>query len=140
MPAFFAIAFSLRRKCPSGFPFPFGNTKSCGCAFRSRILSLIFQTSFAGTGMNLSLADFFFFLPLRRKWRQGFGCTYSVHFSQLKSAYSVFCISASRTPEFKNRPRQDFAGDENVPCPQECVQRLEDVVNRAIVQIAFMFS
>jgi hypothetical protein len=26
--AFFAIAFSLRRKCPSAFPFPFGNGRS----------------------------------------------------------------------------------------------------------------
>ncbi len=35
-PAFSAIAFNLRRKCPSGFPFPFESTNSWGWAFRSR--------------------------------------------------------------------------------------------------------
>jgi integrase len=66
---------------------------------------LIFQTSFAGIGMNLSLADLFFFLPLRRKCRQGFARTCKVYLSQLKSAYSMFCISASRTPDSKTYRR-----------------------------------
>jgi hypothetical protein len=36
--------------------------------------------------------------------------------------------------------RQNFAGGENVPCAQESIQRLEDIVNRAIVQVAGMLS
>jgi hypothetical protein len=44
--------------------------------------------------------------------------------------------AASRRNEF----RQDLAGGENVPCAQESVQGFEDVVNRAIVKIAFMLS
>jgi hypothetical protein len=33
---------------------------------------------------------------------------------------------------------KNFAGNKHVPCAQESIQRLEDVVNGAIVQIAFM--
>ena len=36
--------------------------------------------------------------------------------------------------------RKDLAGGEIVPCPEEGIQRLEDVVNRAIVQVALVFS
>jgi hypothetical protein len=36
--------------------------------------------------------------------------------------------------------RKDFASDENVPCAQEGIQSLENVVNRAIVQIALVVS
>jgi hypothetical protein len=36
--------------------------------------------------------------------------------------------------------RQDLAGDKNVSCPQERVQGFEDVVNRAVIQVAFMLS
>jgi hypothetical protein len=61
------------------------------------------RDSIAGMGMNLSLADFFLLLPLSRNFRHGFGWVCSVYFSQLRSAYPVFCISASRIPEFKNR-------------------------------------
>ena len=64
MPALFGMALNRRRKLPLGLPAPFGNTRSCGWAFHSLILSLIFQTSFAGIGMNLSLADFFFLFAL----------------------------------------------------------------------------
>jgi hypothetical protein len=34
---------------------------------------LIFQTSFAGIGMNLSFADFFLLLPFSRNMRHVFG-------------------------------------------------------------------
>ena len=34
----------------------------------------------------------------------------------------------------------NLAGDKNVPCPQERVQGFEDVVNRAVIQVAFMLS
>jgi NAD(P)H-dependent FMN reductase len=56
------------------------------------------------SGLLKHVLDSCLILPFRRKLRHGFACTCSVHFSQLKSAYSVFCISASRTPEFKKRP------------------------------------
>src|ERR1700756_528904 len=36
--------------------------------------------------------------------------------------------------------RQNLAGNKNVPCPQERVQGFEDVVNRAVVQVAVMLS
>jgi len=36
--------------------------------------------------------------------------------------------------------RENLAGDKNVPCPQERVQGFEDVVNRAVIQVAFMLS
>src|SRR5205814_3238788 len=63
---------------------------------------VIFFTSFAGSGMKRSFALRFFFLPFSRKFRHGFACTCSVFFSHEKSAYSVFCTSSSRHPEFKN--------------------------------------
>ncbi len=40
------------------------------------------------------------------------------------------------TVEFCN----NFAGAEDVWCPRECVQHLEDVVNRATGEIAFVLS
>jgi hypothetical protein len=35
---------------------------------------------------------------------------------------------------------QELAGNKNVPCPQERVQGFEDVVNRAVIQVAVMLS
>jgi hypothetical protein len=36
--------------------------------------------------------------------------------------------------------RQNLAGDKNVPCPKKRVLRFEDVVNGAIIQVAFVLS
>src|SRR5437868_6161637 len=36
--------------------------------------------------------------------------------------------------------RQNLAGNENVSCTQERVEGFEDVVNRAVIQVAVMFS
>jgi hypothetical protein len=36
--------------------------------------------------------------------------------------------------------RQNLAGNKNVPCPQERVHGFEDVVNRAVIQVAVMLS
>jgi hypothetical protein len=36
--------------------------------------------------------------------------------------------------------RQNLAGNKNVPCPQERVRGFEDVVNRAVIQVAVMLS
>ena len=36
--------------------------------------------------------------------------------------------------------RKDFASDENVPCAEKRVQRLEDIVNRSIVKVALVVS
>ena len=46
-----------------------------------------------------------------------------VHFSQLKSSYSVFCVSASRVPEFRNTPYSNFSSSSNgsEQCFESCL-------------------
>src|SRR5438094_2033657 len=157
----------LPRKCPSGFPLPLGKSKSCGWASRSSIRALIFFTSFAGSGMKRSFALRFFVLPFRRTLPHGFACTCSVFFSHEKSAYSVFCTSASRiqeqrTPQrlFLIHPsehrikflsgirldwflgiaefRQNLAGDVDVLRTEKSIQRGEDVVDGAVAEVFFV--
>ena len=41
---------------------------------------------------------------------------------------------------FSDKFRQNLAGNKNVPCPQERVQGFEDVMNRAVIQVAVMVS
>jgi hypothetical protein len=65
--------FQLAQEVIIGFAFAIRKTKSCGWGVPLTHLSLIFQTSFAGIGINLSLADFFLLLPLRRNLRHAFG-------------------------------------------------------------------
>ncbi len=63
----------LASEVPVGFPVSIWKYQVVWLGVPLFHLSLIFQTSFAGIGMNLSLADFFLLLPLRRNLRHAFG-------------------------------------------------------------------